>query len=110
MNIAMSDCVTHDQLNSQLILIHQTMHDNQKDGFAQLHSISKDIGRVAASVEKMQSEQGTMLASHSERLSKVEATATANNEQRIKSGVWIVIGGLLVTAAIGAAVKWLLFT
>ena len=61
MNITMSECVTHDQLNSQLVLIHQTMHDNQKDGFKELHSISRDVGKIAASVEKMQAEQGTIL-------------------------------------------------
>lgn len=112
MNIAMSnnDCVSHNEFNSQLILIHQTMHDNQKDGFEQLHKISRDVGKIAASVEKIQAEQGTMLSNHGDRITKVEASAAANNEQRIKSGVWIVIGGLVVTAAIGAAVKWAFFT
>ena len=106
----MTDYVTFDQFNSQLILIHQTMHDNQKDGFVQLHSISKDVGRIATSVEKMQAEQSAKIEQHNTRLTAVEKASATNNEHRIKAGTWMIMAGVVATAGLGAVVKFVFFT
>lgn len=102
----MSEHVTHAEFNDQLILIHQTMHDNQKDGFAQLHSISKDVSRIAVSVEKLQSEQNVRLDHYDKRLIIVEESTAKNSEKRIESGPWLIMAGVVATAAISAAAAW----
>ena len=101
--------VTQDQFNSQLVLIHQTMRDNQKDSFEQLQIISKDVGKIAISVEKLQLEQNIRLDQHSTRIAGVEALAKVNNEHRIKTGAWWGIAAVVATTILGACVKLLFF-
>ena len=105
----MTDHVTQDQFNSQLVLIHQTMRDNQKDSFEQLQIISKDVGKIALSVEKLQLEQNIRLDQHSIRITTVEALSKVNNEHRIKTGAYWGIAGVVATAILGACVKLLFF-
>ena len=105
----MTDLVTQDQFNNQLVLIHQTMRDNQKDSFEQLQIISKDVGKIALSVEKLQLEQNIRLDQHSVRITTVESLSKVNNEHRIKTGAYWGIAGVIATAILGACVKLLFF-
>ena len=105
----MNSHVTQDQFNSQLVLIHQTMRDNQKDSFEQLQIISKDVGKIASSVEKLQLEQNLRLDQHSIRITTVEALSKVNNEHRIITKAYWGISGVVLTAVMVSCVKLLFF-
>jgi hypothetical protein len=105
----MNSHVTQDQFNNQLVLIHQTMRDNQKDSFEQLQIISKDVGKIASSVEKLQLEQNLRLDQHSIRITTVEALSKVNNEHRIITKAYWGISGVVLTAVMVSCVKLLFF-
>ena len=105
----MNSHVTQDQFNNQLVLIHQTMRDNQKDSFEQLQIISKDVGKIASSVEKLQLEQNLRLDQHSIRITTVEALSKVNNEHRIITKAFWGISGVVLTAVMVSCVKLLFF-
>ena len=105
----MNSHVTQDQFNNQLVLIHKTMRDNQKDSFEQLQIISKDVGKIALSVEKLQLEQNIRLDQHSIRITTVEALSKVNNEHRIVTKSYRAISGVVLTAIMVSYVKLLFF-
>lgn len=105
----MTNHVTQDQLNNHLVLIHQTMRDNQKDSFDQLQIVSKNMEKIAISVEKLQLEQSIRLDNHADRLAAAETMAKTNNEQRIISKAYWGIAGVVLTAILGAVTKLLFF-
>ena len=107
--IQMTDHVTQNQFNSQLVLIHQTMRDNQKDSFDSLQIVSKNVEKIAISVERLQTEQNIRLDNHGERLSSIESMVKVNNEQRIVSKAYWGIAAVIATTILGVVVKLLFF-
>lgn len=85
------------------------MRDNQKDSFDQLQIVSKNVEKIAISVEKLQIEQNIRLDNHGSRLSTVEGLAKINNEHRIKTGAYWGIAGVVLTTILGAVAKLLFF-
>lgn len=105
----MTDHVTQNQFNSQLVLIHQTMRDNQKDSFDALQIVSKNVEKIAISVERLQTEQNIRLDNHGERLSSIESMVKVNNEQRIVSKAYWGIAAVIATTILGVVAKLLFF-
>ena len=101
--------VTQDQFSSQIMLIHSTMRDTQKDFFEQQQIISKNMEKIAISLERLQIEQNARLDNHGGRISNVEAMAKINNEQRIISKSYWGIAGVVLTAILSISVKLLFF-
>jgi hypothetical protein len=85
------------------------MRDTQKDFFEQQQTISKNMEKIAISLERLQIEQNARLDNHGGRLSTVEAMSKVNNEQRIISKAYWGIAGVVLTASLSISIKLLIF-
>ena len=89
----MTDHVTQDQLNTHLVLIHQTIRDSNDRTDKHLSEFSKNLETIARESQETRLEILDIVKDishktndHGTRLAKSEAQLTVLNEHRIKTG------------------------
>lgn len=92
-------------IDEQFLVLHKTINDNQLNGFKQLKEIGDNVNRIASSVEKIQLQQNIKLEHHDSRLTAVEGLTQTNNDHRLKTKPWLIIGGFIGAAVITALVN-----
>ena len=112
----MTDHVTQDQFNNQLVLIHQSLNDNNLRTDKHLTTLSESLAIIAKESAETRVEILDIVKDishktndHGTRLAKAESQVVVLNEHRIKTGAWWGIAGVLATTILGAVVKLLFF-